>query len=204
MKITCPNCEATYEVPEAVLTARRPVRCVRCAKDWVPGGETEDEAAPATAQPPTESLAVAETADAAPVAETLAPAEPEQEPEPHAEPEPELEPAPAPEPAGPLETEPLAATEAAPLLHVPVPPPPAPPPPEPKRPVRSVVAAVPPPLGDYSPLEFEPRQPVLAWVASIALLLLVAIAGIGFRGTVMHTWPASTRLYAAMGYHATP
>jgi predicted Zn finger-like uncharacterized protein len=46
MKIVCPSCAATYEVPEAVLAARRPVRCARCGNNWTPGGEAEEAPAP--------------------------------------------------------------------------------------------------------------------------------------------------------------
>ena len=34
MRIRCPSCEATYEVPDALLRTPRTVRCVRCAHDW--------------------------------------------------------------------------------------------------------------------------------------------------------------------------
>ena len=36
MRIDCPFCGAAYQVPDAVLGARRVVRCARCAKDWTP------------------------------------------------------------------------------------------------------------------------------------------------------------------------
>ncbi len=36
MRIDCPSCGAAYQVPDAVLAARRVVRCARCAKDWTP------------------------------------------------------------------------------------------------------------------------------------------------------------------------
>jgi len=37
---------------------------------------------------------------------------------------------------------------------------------------------------------------------SIALLIGAAVAGLAFRTSVMHAWPPSTRLYAALGlYH---
>ncbi len=58
MKIVCPSCEATYEVPEVVMTARKKMRCARCGHDWVPA----DAVAPAAA----------EAAAAAPVPEDVA------------------------------------------------------------------------------------------------------------------------------------
>jgi predicted Zn finger-like uncharacterized protein len=36
MRITCPNCQAVYDVPEIKLMGRRAVRCLRCGKDWTP------------------------------------------------------------------------------------------------------------------------------------------------------------------------
>jgi predicted Zn finger-like uncharacterized protein len=36
MRITCPNCQAVYNVPEIKLMGRRAVRCSRCGKDWTP------------------------------------------------------------------------------------------------------------------------------------------------------------------------
>jgi predicted Zn finger-like uncharacterized protein len=46
MRIACPSCKATYEVPDALLGATaRKVRCARCANEWTPE-------APAIAQAP--------------------------------------------------------------------------------------------------------------------------------------------------------
>ncbi len=37
MRIVCPNCKAAYEVPPALVgSTERPVRCARCATEWVP------------------------------------------------------------------------------------------------------------------------------------------------------------------------
>ena len=36
MRIVCPGCAAAYEVPDRLLAADRPVRCVRCGHGWVP------------------------------------------------------------------------------------------------------------------------------------------------------------------------
>lgn len=37
MRITCPSCHATYEVPDALVgAAARKVRCARCAFEWLP------------------------------------------------------------------------------------------------------------------------------------------------------------------------
>ena len=41
MRIVCPACDATYDVPDALLAGgARKVRCVRCGSEWVPTGMT--------------------------------------------------------------------------------------------------------------------------------------------------------------------
>ena len=42
MRITCPNCNADYDVPASRLTPRKMVRCVRCQGEWVPPHIDED------------------------------------------------------------------------------------------------------------------------------------------------------------------
>jgi predicted Zn finger-like uncharacterized protein len=39
----------------------------------------------------------------------------------------------------------------------------------------------------------------IAWVASLLALLLLAAAGYVWRAEIMHVWPASQRLYHALG-----
>jgi predicted Zn finger-like uncharacterized protein len=34
MRIQCPSCSATYEVPDAMLDPPRTVRCAKCSHDW--------------------------------------------------------------------------------------------------------------------------------------------------------------------------
>lgn len=55
MRIVCPNCQATYDVPDALLS-RGPgrVRCARCATEWAP---QERPAAPAPATPFADAMA---------------------------------------------------------------------------------------------------------------------------------------------------
>jgi len=55
MRITCPNCSASYDVPDRVLGAEaRPVRCARCGTVWTPRAAegAADEPAPAVAADP--------------------------------------------------------------------------------------------------------------------------------------------------------
>lgn len=56
MRITCPNCSATYEVPAAVLGATpRAVRCARCETEWTPA-EYADMPAPSPESPTMRAL----------------------------------------------------------------------------------------------------------------------------------------------------
>jgi predicted Zn finger-like uncharacterized protein len=43
MRIRCPSCSATYEVPDAMLDTPRTVRCAKCAHDWTPVAIIEPE-----------------------------------------------------------------------------------------------------------------------------------------------------------------
>ncbi len=45
MRITCPACNASYDVPDAMLGAGRSVRCVRCLREWQPQPATPAHAA---------------------------------------------------------------------------------------------------------------------------------------------------------------
>lgn len=52
MRITCPDCSASYDVPEALLAAGRPVRCARCSGEWVPQGPVDEPVLPVADAPP--------------------------------------------------------------------------------------------------------------------------------------------------------
>ena len=47
MRIVCPGCEAAYEVPEAMLSPGRTVRCARCGRGWIPLPEQGRAVSPA-------------------------------------------------------------------------------------------------------------------------------------------------------------
>lgn len=55
MRIACPTCETTYEVPDALLKPGRAVRCTQCSLRWTPV-----VAVPAEEEPP---LASEDTTD---------------------------------------------------------------------------------------------------------------------------------------------
>lgn len=49
MEIACPNCNAAYRVPDALLLQRKPLRCAACGHAWVP--ELPAEASPLPVAP---------------------------------------------------------------------------------------------------------------------------------------------------------
>ncbi len=79
MRITCPNCAASYEVPESKLAGRKAVRCSRCGKDWSPGIPDPATAAapgPEAVEPPPFQLDLSRVVEAEGVAQVQEPAPP--------------------------------------------------------------------------------------------------------------------------------
>ncbi len=54
MRIDCPSCGASYDVPDAKLAGRKTVRCVRCGHQWSPGPVTAPGDPPPADPPPPE------------------------------------------------------------------------------------------------------------------------------------------------------
>ncbi len=55
MRIVCPNCSATYEVPDRLAGTGKRMRCARCAHEWAPpaaAATTAPALAPPQAAPP--------------------------------------------------------------------------------------------------------------------------------------------------------
>ena len=102
---------------------------------------------------------------------------------------------------------PLPKTEAEAPAE-PEPPPPVTPPPPPVTPAPAAEAAPPSPPRP-EPLAPRPAvvevaeapQPALlrAWVASIVVVVAAIASLLVFHAKVMEVWPASTRLFAALG-----
>jgi predicted Zn finger-like uncharacterized protein len=91
MRIACPNCAATYEVPDKLLAAGpRPLRCARCRHEWqatpadAAGGTAPEAAQPVPAGgPPPERFPPMPAPAAAPTApEVVADEPPPQRPPP--------------------------------------------------------------------------------------------------------------------------
>ena len=54
MRIVCPGCTATYDVPERLAGSGKRLRCARCAHEWIPQEMAASAADPA---PPSEPVA---------------------------------------------------------------------------------------------------------------------------------------------------
>ena len=52
MRIACPSCAVTYEVPDARLKPGRMVRCARCGRQWAPLSEPASAPSPPVPQAP--------------------------------------------------------------------------------------------------------------------------------------------------------
>jgi predicted Zn finger-like uncharacterized protein len=60
MRIGCPTCSATYDVPDRLLPPGRVTRCARCGGEWVPLAQRRPEPPPVAlaVTPPAVSAAV--------------------------------------------------------------------------------------------------------------------------------------------------
>ena len=85
-------------------------------------------------------------------------------------------------------------------------PPPEPPPPEapraaePAPPPAPAARPEPPPSRELAPLPDAPSAALVrAWVASVVVVAAAVTGFFVFHDTVMDVWPASARLFAALG-----
>jgi predicted Zn finger-like uncharacterized protein len=62
MRIACPSCAATYEVPASRLRPGKLVRCARCANDWLPVQQAEPAVPPSTSADPATAVVPATAA----------------------------------------------------------------------------------------------------------------------------------------------
>jgi predicted Zn finger-like uncharacterized protein len=96
-------------------------------------------------------------------------------------------------PEAPME----APAEAKPAAALPK----LPPPPEPPRETDPIRPAPRPPMA-RSPTSRANVVPRLAWAASVVAVLLLGWGAYAGRSAIMHAWPPSIRLYAALGLAA--
>ena len=103
--------------------------------------------------------------------------------------------------AGPARTLRCSRCQAEfPLPRIEAAPPPPPPEPEPEPPPPPPPAADPaPPAAAPKPAAPDERRLILAWAASLLVVLGAAAIFLLARESVMAAWPASTRLFATLG-----
>jgi predicted Zn finger-like uncharacterized protein len=191
MRIVCPSCSAAYEIPDGMLAAGQAVRCARCGEQWQPvDAGAPVAAAPVTSPPP----------DAAPARPAV------------------------PEPADPASLAAPTLARPGPSIQPRLPPRSAPPRPAPPRPAppRPAVPAWPREgrearqmpeerenewgalaidrlMGERPPPRRGGLGLQLAWVLSVVVIVAALVAAYAWRDAVMTAWPASARLYAALG-----
>lgn len=76
MRIACPSCDATYDVPDQMLGSGRKLRCSKCGHQWIPAPTV---AAAASAAPRPAPAGAAPPPAPAPAASASAPPLPEPE-----------------------------------------------------------------------------------------------------------------------------
>lgn len=151
MDIACPNCAATYRVPDSLLAHGKALRCAACGEEWVP----EMPAAPSPA------IALAE-----PVAG-------------QATPEPAFAEVP-PAPPAPAALRPTPPTTPPPLTS--------------RRRLGSRPASA-----GMSARPSPGRVLALAWLASVACVLLALVALVMFGDAIAAAWPPFARVLALIG-----
>ncbi len=67
MRIVCPSCSASYDVPDSLITPGRVVRCARCSGEWLPVAAPTPEPMPRPAEPGPIRTADAPLVDAWPI-----------------------------------------------------------------------------------------------------------------------------------------
>ena len=174
MDIACPNCAATYRVPDTLLAGGKLLRCAACGHEWVPQAPPPLGAEP---EPPVPAEAMPAFLAAAAMA---TPEEPQAEP---------------------VEGQPFAQEASVPPLEALLASPLAPSLARPSNP--SVPPLLPrrgPPHHGRGPLpevRAAPRRATLlpiAWLMSIIVVALMALGLLLFREEIAQVWPPFARV----------
>ena len=167
MDIACPNCDATYRVPDALINGVNALRCAACEQTWVPEPLTRSQMEEVTE----EVKAVATEAVPPPPAPELPPPPP---------PPPEPEPEPAPAPPAPSPRPPPMRSDVTLSLTA----------------TRAGPPDLAPSRLPEAPRRQRSAQPALslAWVLSIALVATILVALIVYRVHISAIWPPFARL----------
>lgn len=163
MDIACPNCAATYRVPDSLLAGGKALRCAACDHEWVP----EVAIAPPFAAPAQEANFVVEAVPA-----PSSPAEPT-----------------------PLEPDLAASTmeRATELPSSARATPPTEPPPLQRRPGPKAAEMRPPVTRPPVKRRIARGLPI-AWLASVAVVLLGLLGLVVFGDEIALAWPPFARV----------
>ena len=192
MRIVCPACAASYDVPDALLGEGRSVRCVRCLREWQPAHPATPVVAdlpPATpvvadlpieeppawhdaGPPPALAFAAPDHTDFFEVPDEVRPQFGDQESAARA-------------PAA-LSTPHLSVASQSSGG---------------RRAWRDALLV---PEGEPYVRRAERGDGWIGWVASLVLLAALVWAAIAYRAEVQRAWPPSTRLYTALGLYVPP
>ena len=182
MRIMCPACTASYDVPDALLGGGRSVRCVRCLREWQPG------------QPTAAPLPSVSTRAAWPDAAPPAAAGPDVFDAPDFD-EPDLDMSDA---GRPRFKAPRDGAPARPAML-----PAVPQDSEDRQAWRNVL--LPPHEGRGRGFGAAGRDTAwVGWLASLVVVAALVWAAVAYRAEVQRAWPPSIRLYTALGMHAGP
>ena len=187
MRIICPACTASYDVPDAMLGGGRSVRCLRCLREWQPA-----------------SSATPVIADLPPAMPTAADLPVEERPAWHDASQPPAVAFAAPESADFFEAPDEARPRfGAPEAEVPA----ALSIPRPSGASQSLAdgrawrgASLAPEEHGIG-LKARRGDGWIGWVGSLVLLAVLVWAAIAYRDEVQRQWPPSARLYTALGLH---
>jgi predicted Zn finger-like uncharacterized protein len=203
MRVSCPNCQTEYDVPDAALAGRqRKLRCAHCGTQFMAGPLAAPEGfgeAPPVSPPPAQRAPL----QAAPVHAAPIQAAPAFDPPPHRQDEwPRPADEPVPDAVRILAEDPSQKPYVPPQLR------PAEIDPQEARQIAdresfAALLAASRQAGAQEPEEdiipTRSRRLFGPWRASIVVLLL--IVGLIFieRGLIMQVWPPSIRLFEALG-----
>ncbi len=170
MRIVCPSCSATYDVPETRLAPGLSVRCARCSADWAP--------LPIAPPPAPEGVPEPVRCPAARATEfspTLFPPAPEFAGDPLLS-------------SGPEAAEPIEAPGAVPAAND-----------HEEAPAGSVERHGTVKILAARKIPPSPVAALIGWVLTLILLAALGWTAVSQRGRIMQAWPPSTRAYTAIG-----